>query len=285
MSDNIISPFKEMLAYESLWSNEQKMSFKAMAESVRGFDSQSLYEIYNTIIDKSISEKLIKIIKTSPVKINAIINKTIDYPSRLRDAKDPLELIYYSGDMSLLYTRSIAVVGSRKPTRDGIRRAEKMTKFLVGDGFTIASGLADGIDTVAHRTSIANKGRTIAVIGTPLNTFYPKTNRDLQMKIARDHLLISQVPFIRYSLQGPNVNRFFFPERNKTMSAISEATIIIEASDTSGTLIQARAALAQRRKLFILQSCFENKSIKWPERFEKMGAIRVRDYSDVINNL
>ncbi|WP_250205809.1 DNA-processing protein DprA, partial [Escherichia coli] len=97
--------------------------------------------------------------------------------------------------------------------------------------------------------------------------------------------LISQVPFHRYLEQDYRSNRIFFPERNVTMSALTEATIIIEASETSGTLTQARAALAQGRKLFILESCFRNPSITWPARFEAQGAIRVRNYEDIRRHL
>ena len=107
----------------------------------------------------------------------------------------------------------------------------------------------------------------------------------LQEFISKNHLLISQVPFIRYENQDYRMNRLFFPERNVTMSAITEATVIVEASDTSGTLIQARAALQQKRKLFILDSCFKNPSISWPSKYEKKGAIRVRDYEDIKQHL
>jgi DNA processing protein len=92
---------------------------------------------------------------------------------------------------------------------------------------------------------------------------------------------VSQVPVLRYKSQGPNWNRLFFPERNKTMSALTEATIIVEASETSGTLIQARAALDQGRKLFILESNFGNSAITWPAKYEKLGAIRVREFADI----
>ena len=107
----------------------------------------------------------------------------------------------------------------------------------MGDNFTIVSGLAKGIDAAAHKTAIKQKGRTIAVLGTPLNTYYPKENSKLKNFIAHRHLLISQVPFVRYSKQSPFGNKLFFPERNKTMSALTEVTVIIEASGTSGTLI------------------------------------------------
>ncbi len=89
------------------------------------------------------------------------------------------------------------------------------------------------------------------------------------------------MPVLRYHRQEPPRNRYFFPERNVTMSALTEATIIVEASDTSGTLTQARAALHQGRKLFILSSCFDKPGLTWPSRFEKQGAIRVRDFDDL----
>lgn len=114
-------------------------------------------------------------------------------------------------------------------------------------------------------------GNTIAVIGTPLSHNYPKQNVKLQKKIRENFLLISQVPFQRYLDQDYRSNRIFFPERNITMSALTKATIIVEASDTSGTLTQARAALAQGRKLFILESCFQNPSISWPAKYEALG--------------
>lgn len=284
-STAVVSPFKEMAAYEALWS-EEKVNFNSIAKLFAANPS-SLPSSYVT--DKQIYEyaELLRknLKKNNFIKPNLMISNTYDYPNRLRDAKSPVEILYYAGNIEFLNTRGIAIVGSRKPSDNGIRRASKLVRLLVNDGFTIYSGLAGGIDTVAHLTAIQNDGRTVAVIGTPLNEFYPKENKDLQMYIAKRHLLVSQVPFIKYTSQDFRINRFFFPERNKTMSALSEATVIIEASDTSGTLIQARAALDQGRKLFILQNCFENKNITWPARFEKHGAIRVREYEDIINNL
>jgi DNA processing protein len=179
----------------------------------------------------------------------------------------------------------VAVVGTREPSEEGKRRAVKLTQCLVQDGFTIVSGLAKGIDTIAHRTAIESGGRTLAVIGTPLSHSYPKENRELQRKVADEFLLISQVPAYRYSTQDWRLNRLFFPERNVTMSALTLGTVIIEAGETSGTLVQARAAIRQGRQLFILDSCFRNPKLTWPSRFEGLGAIRVRDYEDVRQRL
>lgn len=279
-----ISPFKEMAAYEALW-NIDNITFKRLAEIFSKTPDALPSDYISEDEIEYYSELLKPYLLRNSIKTNIILNYTFDYPIKLRDAKYPVELLYYSGNIDLLKTRGVAVVGSRNPSELGIRRARKLVKLLVQDNITIFSGLADGIDTVSHVTAIENGGKTVAVIGTPLNEFYPRKNMELQKFIAKHHLLISQVPFIKYSRQDYRWNRNFFPERNKTMSALSEATIIIEASETSGTLIQAKAALDQGRKLFILQNCFENKSITWPEKFEKLGAIRVREYEDIKKHL
>lgn len=208
-----------------------------------------------------------------------------EYPDKLRDAEYPAALLYYQGWWDLVNSRCVAVVGTRTPTADGEQRTRQVVSALVRDNFTIVSGLAKGIDRVAHETAISAGGRTIAVIGTPISHFYPAENKKLQEVIARDYLLISQVPIKRWENQGPKQNRIFFPERNITMSALTEATIIVEAGETSGTLVQARHALKQKRKLFILDSCFKNPNINWPHRFEKEGAIRVRSYDDIAKHL
>ena len=158
-------------------------------------------------------------------------------------------------------------------------------RSLVADEFTVVSGLAAGVDRVAHQTAMEAGGRTIAVIGTPLSHTYPRENRDLQRCIAEHFLLISQVPLRRYESQDYRYNRSFFPERNVTMSALTEATVIVEAGEISGTLIQARAALRQGRKLFILDSCFRDPCLTWPAKLAEKGAIRVRDYDDVRRQL
>jgi DNA processing protein len=280
-----ISPFLEMAAYETLWSRHNA-SFKKISDLFKKYPGSKPSELVDDLEKMALlMEKLKEYLqKEVPYKPNILINGTFDYPAKLRDAKDPIEVLYYSGNLDHLFTKSVAIVGTRKASEEGIKRAAKLTKILVSDGFTIVSGLAEGIDTAAHKTALENKGKTIAVIGTPLNEYYPKQNSELQNQIANEQLLVSQVPFHRYSEQTWKGNRLFFPERNKTMSALTAATIIVEASDTSGTLIQATAAIDQGRKLFILDSCFD-KGLKWPEKFVSLGAIRVKEYEDIKNNL
>jgi len=177
------------------------------------------------------------------------------------------------------------VVGSRTCTKEGLIRARKLAKMLVANGYTIISGLAKGIDAAAMAAAIEENGHVIGVIGTPIDEYYPKENAALQRIVAQQHLLISQVPFYRYAHEPFVSHKYFFPERNKTMSALSEATVIVEAADTSGTLTQARACLEQDRKLFILNSCFEQSDLKWPHNYEKRGAIRVNNIEDILEHI
>ena len=218
-------------------------------------------------------------------RFGVLVHGAGEYPERLRDATYPVELLYFQGWWDLVESRSVAVVGTRTPTREGTARARRLVRELVNDDFTVVSGLASGIDQVAHETAIEEGGRTIAVLGTPLSHVYPKENADLQRQIAEKFLVISQVPLKRYESQDYRLNRLFFPERNATMSALTEATIIVEAGETSGTLVQAKAALQQGRKLFILDSCFLNSRLTWPARFAEKGAIRVKEYDDVRKHL
>lgn len=280
-----ISPFAEMAAYEALWS-EKGASFKTIADRFRSVPGVTPSELVPPNVVAEFNTKLNHIFQKYNVgRFGVRVHGAGDYPEKLRDATHPIELLYYKGWWDLVYTSSVAVVGSRKVSEDGKRRTRKLVHHLVNDGYTIVSGLAEGVDTIAHKSAIEFGGKTIAVIGTPLSHSYPKENSDLQNFIADNYLLISQVPFQHYIEHDYRSNRGFFPARNVTMSALTLATIIVEASDTSGTLIQARAALNQGRKLFILESCFHNKSITWPARYEEQGAIRVKDYADIRANL
>lgn len=275
----------EIGAYEALWS-EHNASFKTLAEQFsRVPGTRPSHMVPEDEARRVATRVLAKIRQRTGSRFDIRLHGEPDYPEKLRHATHPVELLYFQGRWDLVYNPSIAVVGTRKPTADGRQRAEQLVRKLVKDGFTIVSGLAEGIDTVAHTAAIDAGGQTIAVIGTPLGQVYPKANAALQERIAREYLLVSQVPVERYEAQNPTVNRFFFPERNKTMSALSEGTVIIEAGETSGTLIQAREALKQGRKLFILNSCFERPDLTWPARFEKDGAVRVRDYEDIRREL
>jgi DNA processing protein len=282
-----VSPFLELGAYEALW-DEQNTSFKTLANLF----AKRVGTIPSDFVEKSravsYANDVHARLKDAGVKSYGVrVHGAGEYPGRLRVADHPIELLYFQGWWELVNSpRSIAVVGTRSPTAEGLARTRNLVKALLQDDFTIVSGLATGVDTEAHTTAIEQGGRTIAVLGTPLSKAYPASNSKLQSEIAANHLLISQVPVKRYENQAnPTVNNFFFPERNVTMSALTDATIIIEAGETSGTLVQARHAIKQRRKLFILESNFRNSELKWPRAYEERGAIRVAEYDDIRRHL
>jgi DNA processing protein len=279
-----ISPFKEIIAYEALWA-EKKTTYKSLADLFSKYPNSRPSDFVDTNKIPELVNAIKNIVLTAALKPNLLIDGTFDYPERLKDAKEPLELLYYSGNLDYLNTRCVAIVGARKASSEALNITKEIATKLVKDDFTIVSGLALGIDTQAHRAAIDAGGRTIGVLGTPLNLAYPKENEELQNKIAKEHLLISQVPFYRYIQQDYRINKNFFLERNKTMSALSDATIIIEAGETSGSLTQASAAVDQKRKLLIWETCFKNPEITWPERFAKKGAKRVGSYEDVKREL
>lgn len=276
-----VSPRRELGAYEALWL-EKGATFKTLSEKFALDPSATPSDFVSASKAESCAtETITKLFKAGVSQFGIRLNLTGNYPSKLRDAKYPVEMLYFQGIWDFAETRSVAIVGSREASDEGKRRASKIARELVARDFTVVSGLAAGIDSAAHNAAIEAGGRTIAVIGTPLGVSYPKENVDLQKFIAEKHLLISQVPVLRYASQHVPQNKLFFPERNATMSALTEATVIVEAGETSGTLTQARAALHQGRKLFILDSCFDRSNITWPETYEKKGAVRVRDMSDI----
>ncbi len=183
------------------------------------------------------------------------------------EKKHSPEHLYAAGNTELLqHKRRVSVVGSRNATEEGLIRAIIVSKALVKHDIIVVSGLAKGIDTMAHRTAIKNGGSTIAVLGTPLSQAYPKENTELLEIIKTGHLAISQFPE-GYPSQPRN-----FPIRNRTMALISDATIIIEAAEKSGTRHQGWEALRLGREVYILDNVVNNKSITWAQEMMNYGA-------------
>lgn len=159
----------------------------------------------------------------------------------------------------------VAIVGSRQASPEGCARARKLATRLCERGIVAVSGLAKGIDTAAHQAALEQNGRTIAVIGTPLDQVYPKTNRALQHRIMDEHLCVSQFPV------GSPVGRKNFPLRNLTMALLSDATVILEASDTSGSIAQGWEALRLGRALMISKAVADDSSLSWPKKMLHYG--------------
>ena len=191
------------------------------------------------------------------------------------------ERLYVVGAVSLLRLGSrVSIVGSRRASDLGLKRARRLARLLAEAGVTVVSGLAAGIDTAAREAAIAvRNGRTIAVLGTPLDKTFPAANRGLQKRIMEDHLAVSQFPV------GHPVQRGNFPRRNRVMALISDATVIVEAGETSGSLSQGWEALRLGRPLFILRAVAENPSLKWPKELIRYGASVLGEPDDLLEVL
>ncbi|MCY1057508.1 DNA-processing protein DprA [Nannocystis sp. SCPEA4] len=188
--------------------------------------------------------------------------------------------LYVAGDVSLLRASlRVSIVGARAASTDGLRRATKLASQLVARGAVVVSGLAEGIDAAAHQGAIAARGRTIAVIGTPLERCYPAKHAALQELIYRDHLLVSQFA------PGAKIGASNFPARNRTMAMLSHASVIVEAGDSSGSLSQAAEIQRLGRPLFIMRSVVENSRLSWPAAFLKSGAQILDDVVQIVSAL
>lgn len=179
----------------------------------------------------------------------------------------PKELFVCGATELLAHGPRVSVVGSRKASEEGLHRTQLLCRLLVERGVVIVSGLAEGIDRAAHETAFESKGRTVGVLGTPLERFYPAANRDLQIRMMREQLVVSQFE------AGTRTQPWHFPQRNRLMALIADATIIVEAGESSGTLSQGWESLRIGRPLFLLESVASNPTLKWPADMMRYGAL------------
>src|SRR6185437_8450657 len=220
-----VRPARELGAYEALWA-QKHTTLKSLARLFRAHPGA----IPSDFVTGQDAERYLQLalatIRQAGIKDFGIrVNGAGEHPRKLRDTAHPVELLYFQGQWGIAAAPSVAIVGTRTPSAEGKRRAVTLARQLAKLGYVVVSGLATGIDTAAHTAALEARGRTIAVLGTPLSATYPPENASLQKRIAREHLVISQVPVIRYLRQSAHWNRQFFPERNATMSALSDATV------------------------------------------------------------
>jgi DNA processing protein len=201
-----------------------------------------------------------------------------DYPANLRLVPNLPPFLFVRGDLTDEDVRSAAVVGTRDASDAGLRRAQRMSQMLAQRGVTVISGMAKGIDTAAHRAALEAGGRTIAVFGTGITKCYPPENRGLAEEIIQRGALVSQF----WPTRSPG--RDTFPRRNVVTSGLSQGTVVIEASRTSGAKMQARLALEHGKKVFLVKSLVTDQ--QWAKDYvAKRGAIEVADVDEVIRHL
>ncbi len=202
-------------------------------------------------------------------------NRMVSWSGHPEDLLGPLSRAERNAAPSILYGRGrrellataprVAVVGSRRASGDGLARASEIAEELVDAGVVVVSGLALGIDTVAHQTAIDCGGSTIAVLATGLEQYATSRNRKLQDKIGTDHLLLSQFS------GGTTVHRSHFPRRNKIMALVADATIIVEAQEKSGTIHQGWEAI-RLGKPVLFPEFFATKAPTWTKEMIDYGA-------------
>jgi DNA processing protein len=200
-----------------------------------------------------------------------------DYPGQLLTVHQRPPFLFYKGTLDDVDARGIAVVGARRPSPDGARKAYEIAAGLAQQRVPVISGLASGIDTAAHRGAISAHGRTVAAIGTGIQRSYPPENAELQAELEKDHLVISQF----WPHAGPT--KASFPMRNAVMSGYAAATVVVEAAWRSGARIQARLALQHGRPVLLLRSLLEH---DWAREYAaKPGSYVVDSTDDVLQRL
>ena len=203
-----------------------------------------------------------------------------EYPSLLKQTVDAPSLLYVRGDSENLHLPQIAIVGSRRMTRGGKTNAFEWSKFLCGGGFVITSGLAQGVDGIAHSGALAAMGKTIAVMGTGIDTIYPQAHRRLA-----DNVIDQGGTLISEFDPGTPPLPTHFPKRNRIISGLSLGVLVVEAALRSGSLITARCALEQNREVFAIPGSIHNPQSRGCHQIIKQGAHLVERAEDIIREL
>src|ERR1700722_19316831 len=201
------------------------------------------------------------------------------YPQLLREIFDPPVLLFARGRVELMCSLTLGVVGTRRPTPYGLAVSERLSADLTHAGLTIASGMARGIDTAAHRGALAAGGDTIAVLGCGVDVIYPSENKKLAGEIAAKGLIVSEFPM--GSVAFPQN----FPIRNRIISGMSVGVLVVEGAQYSGSAITARLALDQGREVFAVPGNITSKMSWGPNLLIKQGAKLVQDWNDVVTEL
>jgi DNA processing protein len=223
-------------------------------------------------------EELKKLAKAPGVSLVAMGSDC--YPEHLAEIYDPPLVLYVRGDARLLLEVGIAIIGTRHPTPYGLGMAERLSQDLANCGLVIISGMARGIDSIAHKGAVQARGRTIAVFGTGVDVIYPRENRKLSEQILEmGGALVSEFPLAT----GPNPHNF--PLRNRIISGLSRGVLVVEAGEFSGTRITSRCALEQCREVFAVPGNVTNKQAWTPNTLIKQGAKLVATWEDVFEEL
>ncbi len=201
------------------------------------------------------------------------------YPARLEQIYDPPHLLFVHGDVGLLDSLQVAIVGSRRMSAYGRRTAQRLAGDLARGGITVTSGLALGIDAAAHLGALTAGGNTVAVLGSGCDVHYPPTNRRLAERISTEGTIVSELPL------GTPARAHQFPSRNRIVTGLSQGTLVVEAAQRSGSLISARLALEQGRDVFAVPGSVESPQSRGCHELIRSGARLVETIDDIYEEL
>ena len=241
-----------------------------------GLDSGSVHTITSWRPKISLEAEIEKLDRYGVKVVNC---NDSNYPSRLREIYDYPPLLYFRGSLLPEDEWCLAVVGTRRATVYGRQIAEEIVTDLVQNRITIVSGLAKGIDSVAHNAALAAGGRSIAVFACGLDIVYPSENANLARSLIQQGALISEYPL------GTRPRADNFPRRNRIMSGLSLGVLVIEADETSGAMITAHLALEQNREVFAIPGSILSPASRGTNYLIQEGAKLVRDYTDILEEL
>jgi len=217
-------------------------------------------------------------LREKEIECQTLVDK--NYPENLKKIDNPPFVLFVKGKIKPQDRLSLAVVGTRKMSLYGREITQNLTQQLVKSGLTIVSGLAYGVDTIAHQTTLANKGRTIAVLAGGLDDIYPPENQGLSRQIVKSHgALVSEFP------PGHQLTTSDFPLRNRIISGLSLGTLVIEGTEKSGSLITARQAADQGREVFAVPGPINSPNSQAPLFLIKQGAKVVQNVEDILEEL
>ncbi|MCL5094296.1 MAG: DNA-processing protein DprA [Patescibacteria group bacterium] len=266
--------FKKLFSYfksaEDIWYARPSDLLKA------GIDQKLVYAITEHI-EKTDCDKEEELLEKQGIKYVSFFDK--DYPEKLKEIFSPPFVLYYKGELKK-EEECIAIVGTRKPTDYGIQATKDIAAGLAQAGVTVVSGMALGIDTFAHESTLKSHGRTIAILGCGLEKPYPTSNSNLANQIVENGgALVSE-----YSI-GTAPLKQNFPARNRIIAGFSLGVLVVEAGEKSGALITAKDALEQNRDVFALPGNIYNKNSFGPNNLIKMGAKPVANALDILEEL
>ncbi|MBT9146111.1 MAG: DNA processing protein DprA [candidate division WS2 bacterium] len=274
LSINIGNIFRLLNEFKSL-----KKLFEAPEDEIYNTNDKMITNFLRTWRNANLDAYNSEVKRLLDNGINIISYEDKAYPKKLKMIRDPPLVLFHRGSL-MDFDNCVAIIGTRNPSDFGRQSAREISRDIAQKGYTIASGLAKGIDTGAHYGALDAGGKTIAVLGTNIETIYPKENMNLSVDITKSGALLSEMS------PSQQTKKFSFVQRNRIISGISKCLLVIESGSTPGTFWQVKLALDQRCKVFVLKyRGYDEPSVRRFRELIKLGGVPFSSSEEVINHL